>query len=67
MDRHPTCDAFSHFQTKIADFRIVRQLRCAQNHFAAGMIGKIHQARVAIGHLHDQSDQFIQHRLAVPG
>ena len=42
----PTRDALAHLHPDVADFRVVRQLRSAQNNFIRGVIDQIYQTRV---------------------
>jgi len=61
--RHPSRNPLPHLHPDVADLGGVRQLRGTQNDFVGRVIDQVHQAGVATGHLHRQSDQILEHFL----
>ena len=48
MRRNPTCDSFAYFHSHLADFRVVRKLRRAQNHFVSRVVDQIDKRSIGM-------------------
>ena len=62
---YPASNAFTHFQTNIADLGGMIQLRGAKNNFVCCVINEIHQTGVRLGDIGSESYQFTKDRFQI--